>query len=37
MKKPYESPEIEITEFEIAETITSSGGDNPPGGTPGVY
>ena len=22
MKKPYESPEIEITEFEIAENIT---------------
>ncbi|ACV61544.1 hypothetical protein Dtox_0624 [Desulfofarcimen acetoxidans DSM 771] len=23
MKKPYESPEIEITEFEISENITT--------------
>mgnify|MGYP001150277907 CR=1 FL=1 len=30
MKKPYESPEIEITDFKIEETITldeSGGGD----------
>ncbi len=25
MKKPYESPEIEIIEFEITENITGSG------------
>lgn len=36
MKKPYESPEIEITKFEIAENITSSG-DDPPGAPGGVY
>lgn len=35
MKKPYESPEIEITEFEISETITGSG--DPPGGDTGVW
>ncbi|TEB07094.1 hypothetical protein Psch_00636 [Pelotomaculum schinkii] len=27
MKKPYEKPEIEITEFEIEDTITTSGGE----------
>ncbi len=36
MKKPYESPEIEITEFEITENITASG-DEPPGGPIGGY
>ncbi len=36
MKKPYESPEIEVVEFEISETITSSGMELP-GGPIGGY
>jgi len=27
VKKPYEKPEIEITAFDIEDTITSSGGE----------
>jgi hypothetical protein len=36
MKKPYESPEIEITEFEVTENITASG-DEPIGAPTGWY
>ena len=28
MKKTYQNPEVEVTEFKIEDVITTSGGDN---------